>query len=174
MCKLDERQRALAENNIGLVYFVLKKMGVSRSFYDYDGLVEAGYAGLCNAARVWREGRSAFSTFAFIGIKHEVLAVLKARGLDRRRLTPLDTVHEYIPSYDCGLEEAEAGILTEEFCRCASQNLGETSLAVMHLSISGKNCVQIAKILGISLSAVEKAKRKARIAVEGWLRDWKG
>lgn len=168
---LDERRRALAENNLRLVYYVLKKMGISRGSYDYDDLVEAGCVGLCNAARAWREDGSAFSTFAFNVIKHEVLSALSAQKRDRYKLMPLDECYEYIPGVCCGIEESEAKILLEEFFRSAKRNLSETLIAVIRLSMAGKSCAQIAEILGISLSAAHKAKRKARAEIELWLKN---
>jgi RNA polymerase sigma factor (sigma-70 family) len=151
---------------------VLKRMGVSRARYDYNDLFGVGCIGLCNAARVWREdGGSAFSTFAFYAIKHEILGVMIAHERDRCRLISLNGFDECAVTFDCRFEEMESDILINEFCRCANQNIGETAAEVVRLSAAGKNSNQIAVTLGISTSAVNKAKKRARTAITVWLKD---
>lgn len=172
---LDARRRALAENNIRLVYYVLKKMGISRGRYDYDDLFGAGCVGLCNAAKAWKEGEGcAFSTFAFNVIRHEVLSALTAESRHMRKLTPLDERYEYIPAPCGNIEESEARVILEQFLVKAGDRVGKTPIAVIRLAAAGKSCAQIAKTLGISVSAVEKAKRKARAEIELWLKGERG
>jgi RNA polymerase sigma factor (sigma-70 family) len=171
MCKLDERQKALAEKNMALVYFVLKKMGISQSNSDYEDFAGAGNVGLCKAALVFKEGGCAFSTFAFYLIRNEVLRFLIKRGRDKARLTALDSLAEYASEIDADFEKLEADVLIDEFCRCAEKNLGETAAAVVNLAASGKSCLQIAEKLKLSPSAIEKAKKSARLYLETWLMD---
>lgn len=172
---LDARQRALAENNIRLVYFVLKKMGIQKGGRDYDDLFGAGCVGLCNAAKAWKEGGGcAFSTFAFNAIKREILSALAAEKSSRYSFTSLDERLNFLPAPQSRIDEIEAGVAFEEFLKASKTRLGATAGKVLRLSAEGKSGAQIAKKLGVSLSAVQKAKRKARAEFELWLKGERG
>lgn len=166
--ELDLRQQRLCEENLRLVYFVLKKMGISRVRGDYDDLFGAGCVGLCNAARAWHEGGSPFSTYAFHVIRHEVLGEL-ARTSREERHAALGEFDERLPAPESGFEAVEAAMELEAFCRQADRYLGGTSAAVLRLFASGKDCRMIAEKLGLSASAVEKAKKKGVEALKSWL-----
>lgn len=173
MYRLNEQQQALAEKNLNLVYFVMKKMNISKSRYNYDDIFGAGCIGLCNAALKWKHGGSAFSTFAFYLIKNEILRVLAENKRDSQNLSSFKESDDAAAPLDNEFEKVKAGILFNEFYSYASKNFGETESSVLRLLSSGKNCAQIAELLGISVSAVEKARKKARDEIADWLKDRK-
>lgn len=171
MCRLNERQRTLAEKNINLVYFVLSKMKIHKNRYDYEDLLSAGYIGLCTAALNWKQGGLAFSTYAFYLVKKEILRVLAVNKRDSRNLTSLDGLRG-LSAYFCGeSEKATAEILFDEFFEYAEKNFGETELSVFKLLLTGKSREQIAKTLGLSESTVEKARAKVKSDLRDWLKD---
>lgn len=76
---LTEQEKKLVEENMGLVGRVIKDCvhGLSPgSIYGYDDLHQIGCIGLCKAARTTTPGHGAFSTYAYILIRHEIFDAL--------------------------------------------------------------------------------------------------
>ncbi len=169
MCSLDVERRNLVENNMGLVYFVLKKAGISQRRNDYDDIFGAGCLGLCNAASVWRSDGSPFSTFAYHLIRHEVIRAAKRSYRDSKRLLSLDEFCEYAAAPDLELEKKEAKMLMRDFLRNADKLLGEYDAKIIRLAADGEDCQQIADTLGEGISAVYKSKKRARAVIDSWL-----
>ena len=75
MLPLNDEQRILVEENMGLVGKVIKDCLQNPSAlgcYTYDDLFQIGCIGLCKAAQTDRPGRGAFSTYAYILIRNEI------------------------------------------------------------------------------------------------------
>ena len=69
--KLNEEQRQLVENNIGIIYNTIKL--TNGNIHNID-LIEVGYIGLCKAALYYKKSYNDvnFSTYATTCIKHEI------------------------------------------------------------------------------------------------------
>ena len=69
--KLNEEQRQLVEDNIGIVYNTIKL--ANGNIHNID-LIEVGYIGLCKAALYYKKSYNDvnFSTYATTCIKHEI------------------------------------------------------------------------------------------------------
>lgn len=75
MLPLNDEQRILVEENMGLVGKVIKdclQNPSAQGCYTYDDLFQIGCIGLCKAAQTDRPGRGAFSTYAYILIRNEI------------------------------------------------------------------------------------------------------
>lgn len=75
MLPLNDEQRILVEENMGLVGKVIKdclQNPSAQGCYTYDDLFQIGCIGLCKAAQTDRSGRGAFSTYAYILIRNEI------------------------------------------------------------------------------------------------------
>ena len=69
--KLNEEQRQLVEDNIGIIYNTIKL--TNGNIHNID-LIEVGYIGLCKAALYYKKSYNDvnFSTYATTCIKHEI------------------------------------------------------------------------------------------------------
>ena len=69
--KLNEEQRQVVEDNIGIVYNTIKL--TNGNIHNID-LIEVGYIGLCKAALYYKKSYNYvnFSTYATTCIKHEI------------------------------------------------------------------------------------------------------
>lgn len=74
--KLNEEQRQLVEDNIGIVYNTIKL--TNGNIHNID-LIEVGYIGLCKAALYYKKSYNDvnFSTYATTCIKHEICSQYK-------------------------------------------------------------------------------------------------
>lgn len=71
-------RKKLIEDNLNLVYFVVRKY--YPAFRNDEDIIQCGMLGLCNAARIWTEGKSAFSTYASLAISNEIIRELNKRN----------------------------------------------------------------------------------------------
>ncbi len=70
--RLTDAQRALVEDNIGLVYQAVSDL--FKGLYEYEDLVQVGSIGLCQAALGYKpEMGISFSTFASVCIRKQIL-----------------------------------------------------------------------------------------------------
>ncbi|HEX2938350.1 MAG TPA: sigma-70 family RNA polymerase sigma factor [Ruminiclostridium sp.] len=157
--RLNSEGQLLAEKNIRLVYYVLKEMCIKRSADNFDDLFGAGCVGLCKAALKWKSGLSPFSTFAFHLIKHEILGEIYSRSRAERN-TGLFYETD-IPVCEKYFDDTEFKMMLNDFCKISNKIMGKTAARVFRLSLTGKDCKQIAQLLGISVSSVEKSNKKA-------------
>ena len=69
--KLNEEQRQLVEDNIGIIYNTIK---LTNGNIHNINLIEVGYIGLCKAALYYKKSYNdvSFSTYATTCIKHEI------------------------------------------------------------------------------------------------------
>lgn len=70
--RLTDAQRALVEDNMGLVYQAVSDL--FKGLYEYEDLVQVGSIGLCQAALGYRPDLGVeFSTFASVCIRKQIL-----------------------------------------------------------------------------------------------------
>ena len=79
MRPLTDAEQRLVEENIGLVGQVVKDCvhQYNNNIYDYNGLKQIGYMGLCKAVLTAKPGRGKFSTYAYIVIRNELYSALE-------------------------------------------------------------------------------------------------
>lgn len=157
---LSDERRTLVNDNLNLVYFVLKSMGISRQNPNYDDLFGAGCVGLCKAGIKWKKESLTFSTFACHLIRHEIINEM----VSSLRAAKLSCVAENVRTAGAekGFDEIETAMVFYHFCEKSPQLLSDSEAKVLKLVVEGKTCGQAAEILGLSVSAVKKARKKAR------------
>lgn len=155
MQKLNEDQKELAKNNIRLVGFALKKMGIERNAENYADLCGSGYLGLCLAALKWHEGGAAFSGFAYRSIKCEILRTIKSEQKQKASTV----CEDYVESLS-DIEKSELRVLYEQFLQNCDK-LTNDQKAIFSAFVSGNDTRKTAKLLGITVSAVLKNKSRA-------------
>lgn len=79
---MSENEKKLVEDNMGLVYFLVKKHYPTYAF-DED-IQQIGMIGLCKAAQKWDSEKSTFSTFAAKCIIHEIHNEFRRRSRQKR------------------------------------------------------------------------------------------
>ncbi|MFO7160159.1 MAG: sigma-70 family RNA polymerase sigma factor [[Clostridium] cellulosi] len=168
---MSDERRKLVNDNLNLVYYVLNSMGITRQNPDYDDLFGAGCVGLCKAGIRWKKGRLSFSTFAYHLIRHEIINEMVSYS----RAAKLSCVDENVRTAGAekGFDEIETEIAFRQFCEKSKQLLSDSEAKVLKLSVEGKTCGQTAAILGLSASAVKKARKKAKEAFIEFLKDQK-
>lgn len=169
MLQLNDEQKKIVENNLGLVYFVLKKAGITRNHKNYEDLFGAGCLGLCNAVRAWDSNKSPFSTFAYYVIRHEVMGLLIRLQRESKRSVSLEDINEQAVSTDENLMNNEALTMISEFLNNSDILLGNFNATVIKLAACGKSNQEIAEILDVSLSAIYKSKKRAKALFELWI-----
>ena len=76
--RLDKKKERLVVENIGLVYFNLKKLEMLQNYLDYEDMVSIGMIGLIKAAITFDESKKfAFSSYASKCIKNEILMLYR-------------------------------------------------------------------------------------------------
>jgi len=90
--RLDDRQRGIVEENIGLIGQVIKDKvwGINGiGIFTYDDLFQFGGVGLCKAAATYTPGKAKFSTYAYILIRNEIFDALEYASLRRNHEQPI-------------------------------------------------------------------------------------
>lgn len=78
MMRLDKEKERLVVENMGLVYFNLKKLEMLQNYLDYEDMVSTGMIGLIKAAITFDEFKKfAFSSYASKCIKDEILMLYR-------------------------------------------------------------------------------------------------
>ena len=62
----------LITENMRLVPYVLKRIGMIQSDPDFEDLMQTGYIGLIKAARTFNKDKSKFATYALTCIRNEI------------------------------------------------------------------------------------------------------
>lgn len=151
--QLNDKERKVVEENMGLVGQVIKDhvMGIGNiGIFSYDDLFQIGCIGLCKAA-VNDDGRSKFSTYAYICIRNEIFLALEYATVRRKR--EIITDDAYVLQRDVledpfqmtGLSELDA--LLDELQEKTS---GVTSKGIeaMKLHVQGYNYREIGEMMG--------------------------
>ncbi len=158
-------KQQLIEDNMGLVYFVIRT-----NFPSYIGdedIVQAGMLGLCYAANSHNEEKSEFSTYAYRAIRGFICKEFRARN--KAKNSGAEVV-----SLDCKVskddeDSATLGdlIVGESDVELVDVNemFGELSpldTQIMQLREQGYNNVQIAKIVGRSNERIGQRLRRLK------------
>lgn len=163
--KLNDEQKKITEDNLGLVYSAMRGFhGVS----DYEDLFGAGCVGLCKAALHWKEGKSPFSTYAYHFIRHEMINALKVTQPEEKAgLMCGDAGHEY--AEETGYSDIENKILLDQMMRLAQKLPDQRQVDVVRCLGQGKTIKQTAQTLNLPLSTVYRARRNAAAALKQWV-----
>lgn len=168
MKKLTTEEKKIVTENIKLVHYTVRQLGVTPNSDEYDDIVSTGTMGLLKAASTYEPSKQyTFSTYAVTCIRNEILISYRnnkkhlgnislsepiATYKDGEKEGTLETILE-----DTSSEFVEKIELKEEFCRMVSIVLncmnGVERLVILML-ISGERQKQIAELLGISKSYV--------------------
>ena len=116
---LSAEQRSLVENNLNLVCFVLKKLGIRHGDHRYEDLFSCGCLALCGASLRYRPGRCAFSTFAYYCIRRELMRMIAKDRREANKTVPLDSDCAQLMVCESGYEAVEAALLVKEFFGCS-------------------------------------------------------
>jgi RNA polymerase sigma factor (sigma-70 family) len=166
---LNDRQRRLVEDNLGLVHAVLKRMRVKS---DYEDMFGIGCIGLCVASLNWREDGLLFSTYAYHFVEHELINHFKHMQNSKRSgkaVKPFDDSDASLAQVDIGFEEIEAAQLKKSLEGSIEELIGKNDADVIRLLLHGSTPAQAAKALKISLSAVYKARERASQRMKSWI-----
>lgn len=176
--RLTDAQSALAAANVKLAYFVADRFRRSRRVpaglaIDRGELVGEALLGLSKAAASWREGVSAFSTYAVRVIENQLMNACKARARYRRyeqfleleggdRSERLIAGREPEPSDEASDREFTARL------RGAIAALSRAQREAAELvHVAGWKAAEAARLLGVS----RKAVTMRLLAARGALRD---
>jgi len=91
--RLDEYQRSMVEENLGLIGKVIKDkvLGIyGIGIFTYDDLFQFGGVGLCKAAATYKPGKAKFSTYAYILIRNAIFDALEYAALRRSHEFPIE------------------------------------------------------------------------------------
>ena len=181
--KLNEEQKQLVEDNINLIYYTIKL--VNGNVHDID-LIEIGYIELCNAALSYNNQKGTFANFAVANIKNKFIMEFKSNCTDKRKAN-----HNYL-SLNVPYNENNDGdyidILPdkrnniEEFIDVCSLNHvynrllkryknDKRALDIFNLLSQEYNQTEIAKILGVNVSAINEKIRKIRTQTKQILKE---
>ena len=173
LCREKENDIVIA--NRKLVYWQIKKMGISPSNWEYDDIVEEGMIGLIKAARSFDETKQyAFSTYAIRCIYNEILMFLDKQkrhnnvlSMDKpindiansygSEITIADTIEDPDSDFSLKLEEKE------EY-RCIIEDilniLTVKERTVLLYRIANLTQIQIAKLMNINQGYISRLERK--------------
>ena len=162
---LDEKQRRVVQENMGLVGKVIKDKVHSPNqlgIYTYDDIFQFGCIGLCKAAATDKGG--CFSTYAYRLIWHEICDALIYAS--RRSSAELITDPEIIPQNGgndiAGIEDAS--VLKEVLDRAEAQTSGVVAKGIHALRFlaEGYTCREIGEQMGANDKNVAAWISKAR------------
>lgn len=156
-----ERYQKLIEDNMKLVYFLVRKH-YPTFIYDED-VIQVGMVGLCEAAKRWDEEKGTFSTYASYCILNAIRNELKLRQKHTENL-----------SLDAPLRDSEGGrdtvsdlIVGDEdvdFVDYKSfyDNLKPNQQKIIEYRRKGLTTYEIAEKLGCSYQNVSLALRRMK------------
>lgn len=167
MTDMNDEQKKLAEENISLVYFTLKKY-FSPNVHDDEDCIAAGMEGLCIAAEGFDPDKGKFSTYAAQCIRNTVRTELRSRqkhlsNIYLSNVTASEetdtTFEEYHGGDDPGYMDVETNNQIDEF---------ETILTIVEKDIfrktrNGKSPLQISEETGLTRSKVYSVLREIKM-----------
>lgn len=166
MEQMNESQRKLAEDNMGLVGKMIVQM---KLHYDLDELHSVGYLGLCKAAESYREGGPRFSTYACHIIRNELINYINKCSRSREKVYLGLEAGLYQPvSERDDIRKVEERLTAQQALRQMEYILDEDEVAIVRLLYLGKSTAETGAACGLSASAV----RKARQRIAGKYRRW--
>jgi RNA polymerase sigma factor (sigma-70 family) len=150
---LNDLQRKLVEDNLGLVSDVIKKCVHSPNdigIFSYEDIYQIGCIGLCDAAVSYRADRGAkFDTYAYILIRNRIFTQLEYASLrkNREQLIEPDEILETRQtemSFDSMNDLAQ---LLADLERNAGGVIAK-GIAALRLQVEGYSCKEIGQRFG--------------------------
>lgn len=163
--KLTKEQQAKVEENLGLVYKVLRDKLKGQSAvgsYTREDLFQVGCIGLCKAAATDKGGT--FSTYAYRLIWHEICDVL-VKANKQRNAEIYDEYERDIPDTDTGERRAEINfdvVRTLVSAKAEAPPHVVKGIDAMLLMAKGYTCREIGERMGASENLVSAYVSKAR------------
>lgn len=166
---LNEKQKNLVEDNMGLVGTVIKenvrnvnKLGI----FTYQDIFQIGCEGLSRAALNYMPGEDKFSTFAYIYIRNAIFNALDYASVRRKKedIADAETVFGLMPVQDDNFDD----ISSELTARLDSARIQATGVAVkgidaIKLMAEGYTCREIGELMGgVSANNITAWISKAR------------
>lgn len=148
MLPLNDEQRMLVEENMGLVGKVIKdclKNPAAQGCYTYDDLFQIGCIGLCKAAQTNRPGRGAFSTYAYLLIHNEIYNELERGTKYAREMSTYYLDVEVAPHYEDYEQLIRCRELMSLLDRAEATATGITSKGIraLRMMCNGYSCREI-------------------------------
>ena len=132
---MNDKQRKLVEDNIGLVYHTLKKMNIYQNHKDYDDLVQEGTLGLMKAAENFNSELDVkFATYAVPNISGYIYGYFRDFSERKISMSRLDyyTAKKFLKTKDYEVTCKEHNVTKEKVDECV----------VAYNSISGIDSLQ--------------------------------
>ena len=150
---LNEMQKIMAEDNMGLVGAVIKEnvrdvnnLGI----FTYEDIFQIGCVALSRAAMNYQPGEEKFSTVAYIYIRNEIFIALEYATVRRRHedINDFETVLGSVPAQD-EFEDA-ASELDKMLDAARSRATGITAKGIdaIRLMADGYTCREIGELMG--------------------------
>lgn len=154
---LNDEQRKLAEDNMGLVYFTISKY--YKSLVGDEDVISAGMEGLCIAAEKFDPGRGKFSTYAVAVIRNLIRTEIRSRVKHSSVSVSIDNTLEADDddTFEKWYGEAEEGYGEKELLHDLDVMKGvltESEALILGLKISGKTTKEIVIETGFGMSMV--------------------
>ena len=180
--QLGPRQREdLILNNEGLVYHIMKKLGVASN--NYEDVSSVGKIGLIKAAQAFDESKGVkFSTYASRCIQNEILMYFRKEkhhlgnislsepigyDIEGNEITLMDKIPESTINFTEQIAERENFI---SIINIILNVLKLREKLVMLYKISGFTQEEIAEKLGISQSYISRIQKKIKDKIKKYLR----
>lgn len=167
MKPLTDEQRALVEDNMKLVPYMLKRFDVpyQKMISDEDDLMQIGYLALCMAAIAYDAAYGKFSTYACAAIKNAIIKQIdketNVSELSVEDEATLDYLSEHNPS---NVEEAyETKYFLEKIAERRNVPCAEgRKIQMLFFFMDGYTTKEISKANGLSLAWVQHSIQHAR------------
>lgn len=157
-------RNALIEDNMKLVYFILNKY--YPTFSNNEDLIQCGMIGLCNAARIWDESKSAFSTYAGLAILNEIRRELNkmSKRIPTFSLNQfVSETEEEVDYLNIVVDEKSEDFIDEFNFDLFCETLTEREKIVCDGLRNGLSYSQIGEMIGCTKQNITDMKRKIKI-----------
>lgn len=168
----------MAEDNINLIYFVLKQLNL----YNKDGIDEyfdVGMLGLVKGLKTYSESKGAISTYLAKCIRNEIVMELRNQKTDKRNNgvkpisinTPLTdnlTIEDTIQSNFDVLEYAIKNEQIKELGVAINTLKPVEKHVIIDIYFNNKTQLEIAEEIGIRQSFISRIKTKAIRELRAW------
>lgn len=167
MLPLNDEQRMLVEENMGLVGKVIRDClsnPTAQGCYTYDDLFQIGCIGLCKAAQTNRPGRGAFSTYAYILIRNEIYNELERGTRYARETSACYLELEGAPHY----EDYDQQLRCRELMRLLDQaektatGITAKGIRALRMMCDGYSCKEISVLYNTTPNNITAWMSKAR------------
>lgn len=171
--KLTTEQENRILDNIKLVGFTIKKLGIYSSSFDYEDIFSVGTIGLVKASRTFDPKiQKTFSSYAIICIKNEILMYFRKNNKFINDISiysqirtndgPISELVNTIPDDTYFTETIEQQECISQIINIILNLLNKNEKLIMLYSISGKNQEFISKHLNFSQSYISRIEIKTR------------